>query len=83
MVVNAYVGSPYKLVFPLLSSGYLEIDYDKTVTQIEGTSGTVGGSGDDTNTPTASTISDTRNIQMWNHTGPFCCIFFGMYSNSL
>tara|TARA_Y100000592_G_scaffold101019_1_gene184598 strand:+ start:3077 stop:4234 length:1158 start_codon:yes stop_codon:yes gene_type:complete len=71
MVVNAYVGSPYKLVFPLLSSGYLEIDYDKTVTQIEGTSGTVGGSGDDTNTPTASTISDTRNIQMWNHTGPF------------
>ena len=71
MLVNAYVCSPYKLVFPLLSSGYLEIDYDKTVTQIEGTSGTVGGSGDDTNTPTASTISDTRNIQMWNHTGPF------------
>ena len=70
-MVNAYAGNTYKLVFPLLSSGYLNLNYDESVTQIEGTTGTVGGSGDDTSTPTSSTIVSTREKTPWNHTGAF------------
>lgn len=33
-MVNAYAGSPYKLVFPLLSSGYLELNYDDFFTNV-------------------------------------------------
>jgi len=54
--VNAYVGNPYKLVFPLLSSGYLEINYDETVTPA-GSSATV--------------VSDARERKIWGHTGAF------------
>ena len=54
--VNAYVGNPYKLVFPLLSSGYLEINYDETVTPV-GSSATV--------------VSDARERKIWGHTGAF------------
>ncbi len=63
-MVNAYVGSPYKLVFPLLSSGYLNLDYDISVTQVEPSSDNVG-------TPTANTISDVRNRNPWDNTGAF------------
>ena len=56
VTVNAYVGNPYKLVFPLLSSGYLEINYDETVTPA-GSSATV--------------LSDTRERKVWGHTGAF------------
>jgi len=70
-MVNAYAGNLYKLVFPLLSSGYLNLDYDVSVTQIEGTTGTVGGSGDNTGTPTSTTMSDVRNRSPWNNTGAF------------
>ena len=31
-MVSAYVGKPYKLVFPLLCKGYLNINYDEPVT---------------------------------------------------
>ena len=30
-MVNAYVGNPYKLVFPLLCNGYLNIDYEGSI----------------------------------------------------
>ena len=56
VTVNAYVGNPYKLVFPLLSSGYLEINYDETVTPA-GSSATV--------------VSDARERKVWGHTGAF------------
>jgi len=31
-MVNAYIGNPYKLVFPLLCNGYLNLNYDNPVT---------------------------------------------------
>ena len=63
-MVNAYAGSPYKLVFPLLSSGYLNLDYDISVTQVEPSSDNVA-------TPTANTISDVRDRSPWDNTGAF------------
>ena len=63
-MVNAYAGSPYKLVFPLLSSGYLNLDYDISVTQVEPSS-------DNLATPTADTISDVRDRSPWDNTGAF------------
>ena len=76
MVVNAYVGNPYKLVFPLFSNGYLLLNYDDAVTQVETPN-------DDTNTPTADTITTTRDRTPWSNTGSFTieCIITPYYVN--
>ena len=63
-MVNAYVGNPYKLVFPLFSNGHLLLNYDDAVTQVETPN-------DDTNTPTADTITTTRDRSLWSNTGSF------------
>ena len=55
-MVSAYVGKPYKLVFPLLSKGYLNIDYDKSVT--------VGSDN-------SSTTAITRLRPLWAHKDSF------------
>ena len=55
-MVNAYVGKPYKLVFPLLCNGYLNINYDDTVT--------VGSDG-------SSTTAISRLKPLWAHDGSF------------
>ena len=55
-MVSAYVGKPYKLVFPLLSKGYLNIDYDKSVT--------VGSDG-------SSTTAIARLRPLWAHKDSF------------
>ena len=72
-MVNAYSGEAYRLVFPILSNGYLLLNYDETVTQIEGTTATVGGTGDDPDgvTPTTDTITATRERQIWGHKDSF------------
>lgn len=70
-MVNAYAGEAYRLVFPILSNGYLLLNYDDTVTQIEGTTATVGGSGDTAGTPTTDTITATRERQIWGHKDSF------------
>ena len=72
-MVNAYAGEAYRLVFPILSNGYLLLNYDDTVTQIEGTTATVGGTGDDPSgvTPTTDTITATRERSIWAHKDSF------------
>jgi len=70
-MVNAYSGEAYRLVFPILSNGYLLLNYDDTVTQIEGTTATVGGTGDTAGTPTTDTITATRERQIWGHKDSF------------
>ena len=70
-MVNAYAGEAYRLVFPILSNGYLLLNYDDTVTQIEGTTSTVGGSGDTSGTPTTDTITATRERSIWAHKDSF------------
>ena len=70
-MVNAYSGEAYRLVFPILSNGYLLLNYDETVTQIEGTTATVGGTGDTAGTPTTDTITATRERQIWGHKDSF------------
>tara|TARA_R100000742_G_C4270290_1_gene88958 strand:- start:244 stop:1380 length:1137 start_codon:yes stop_codon:yes gene_type:complete len=70
-MVNAYAGEAYRLVFPILSNGYLLLNYDETVTQIEGTTATVGGTGDTAGTPTTDTITATRERQIWGHKDSF------------
>ena len=55
-MVNAYVGKPYKLVFPLLCDGYLNINYDDAVT--------VGSDG-------SSTTAISRLKPLWANDGSF------------
>ena len=58
-MVSAYVGKPYKLVFPLLSKGYLNINYDETVEHpdSEESSGVLVNNGSGYNASASTTIA--------------------------
>ena len=68
-MVNAYVGNPYKLVFPLLSSGYLNLDYDISVTQVESSYITAIGSATYTGAIDNSTTPANYNVSGGSGTG--------------
>ena len=55
-MVSAYVGKPYKLVFPLLCKGYLNINYDEPVT--------VGSDG-------STNVASARLRPLWAHKDTF------------
>ena len=68
-MVNAYIENSYKLVFPLLCSGYLNLDYDMAITQNsakESTGVLVNGAISDNSTTTIAvdTVDATTKFEI-------------------